>query len=436
MMSESGVIRPWVAAIEGFYGPPLDHDARMDLLRWLPSAGFTAYSYGPKDDPFHRDQWRVPYPASHMAQFEEMLAVARGADIDLAMTLSPGLDWRQGEDEAALVAKLRQLYDLGLRDLGVQWDDIPPGGEDLGRTHGRAVAAAVAGLPDDVRWMTVGVDYATAHATAYLKGLAAELPAEVSVAWTGPTITSPDVPAVDAQRLAEELGRPIYLGDNFPVNDLGMASILHLGPAPHRDPATRDVVAGVGFNFMSRPLASRIGLAVSARHWLDPSEDREAAWREVVGSVAGLEPLARSCRSWLTDPGPDPELLSWVDPALAGDGRLAGFLEAGCRDGLATDWEAELEPWLQAWEAEATVMGAAIALLRGVMPGPELDLSVAWPRLHRRDQQVFGIRFALYGVTWRAGDVQLPHPDSVVRGDNLTDILLTRALALLGPPTG
>ncbi|HEX9890379.1 MAG TPA: beta-N-acetylglucosaminidase domain-containing protein, partial [Nitriliruptorales bacterium] len=380
-------------------------------------------------------RWREPYPDEHLDRFEEMLDVATASGIDLAMTLSPGLDWRAGEDEAALVAKLRQLHDVGIRNLGVQWDDIAPGGADLGATHGRAVAAAVRGLPDDVRWMTVGVDYATAHATSYLRGFAAELPAEVSVAWTGPSITSPDVPAADAQRLADELDRPIFLGDNFPVNDLGMAPVLHLGPAPSRDPATRAVCAGVGFNFMSLPLASRIGLEVSARHWRDPGEDREAAWREVVGKVPGLTPLARACRSWLTDPGPDRELLSWVDAAFDGDDRLPDFLAAGCRDGLEPDWEQELEPWLTAWQWEALVMNFAVYLVRGEGRGAAMGLGDVWPRLHRLDQQVFGIRFAVYGVTWRDGDVQYPHPDTVVRGDNLTDVVLTRALERFGPPS-
>lgn len=425
--------RPWVAAIEGFYGPPLDHETRLDLIRWLPSAGLTAYAYGPKDDPYHRARWRDPYPQGHLEAFAETLDIATTAGIDLALTLSPGLDWRDGDDEAALVAKLRQLYDVGVRHLGIQWDDLPPGGRELGTTHGRAVAAAVRGLPDDVRWTAVGVDYATAHATSYLQGLAAELPDEVIVAWTGPSVTSPDVPAADAQRLADELGRPILLWDNFPVNDLGMAPVLHLGPAPHRDPAVREVCAGVGFNFMSLPLASRVGLEVSARHWHHPGEDREAAWRAVVDGVPGLAPLARSCRSWLTDPGPDQELASWVDPALAGDDRLDDFLAAGCRDGLEPAWEQELEPWLSAWDQEANVMRSAIRLARGERSSA-LELGQAWQRLHRLDRQVFGIRFAVYGVTWRDGDVLHPHPDALARGDNLTDVIVERTFRGFTPP--
>jgi hyaluronoglucosaminidase len=422
----------WLAAIEGFYGPPYAHQERLDLLRWLPSAGFTDYAYGPKDDPFHRDRWREQYPPEQCALLAQTLAVAQEAGLTLTLAVSPGLDWRGADDHPALVAKLRQLYDLGVRSLGVYWDDVAPGGEEHGRSHGQGVAAAVAGLPSDVRWLTVGTDYAMDAGTPYLRGFAAALPPTVAIAWTGPSVTSPTVPAEVAARLVAELGHPLLLCDNWPVNDLGMSAVLHLGPMPARDPGLREVVAGAGFNMMSLPLATRVGLAVAARHWRDPHEDREAAWLSVLEGFPGLLPLARSCRSWLTDPGPDPELASWVDPGLRGDPRLLAYLDAGCRAGLPAAWERELAPWLAAWEAEAQVAAGVLrtvaALATGAEAGAEPDVSTAWLALHRRAEQVFGIRLAMYGVTYRLGDRQLPHPASVVRGENLTDLVVRRAL--------
>ena len=427
--AEPGHPAPWLAAIEGFYGPPLRHEARLDLLRWLPSAGFTDFAYGPKDDPFHRARWRDPYPAEHLDRFGETLAVARAAGIELTLSISPGLDWQGESDHAPLVAKLRQLYDVGVRSLGVYWDDVAPGGNELGRSHALGVAAAMRGLADDVRWLTVGTDYATSHVTDYLHGFAGALPAEVAIAWTGPAVTSPTVPADVAARLAEELAHPLLFCDNWPVNDLGMSAVLHLGPAPARDPGLRDAVAGAGFNMMSLPLASRPGLEVAARHWRSPAEDREAAWRDVIDGYPGLAPLARGCRSWLTDPGPDPELVSWVAPAFAGDTRLLEFLDAGCRAQLPPEWTAELEPWLAAWEAEARVISGTIRVMQGASPLTDApDLGVEWPALHRLPQQLFGIRLAVYGLSYRAGDRQLPHPQTVVRGENLTDLVVRAAL--------
>jgi len=183
---------------------------------------------------------------------------------------------------------------------------------------------------------------------------------------------------------------------------------------------------------MSLPLATRVGLAVAARHWLDPHEDREQAWLSVLEDFPGLLPLARSCRSWLTSPGPDPELASWVDPGLLGDPRLLAYLDAGCRAGLDPAWERELAPWLDAWEAEARVAGGVLrtvqALATGADAGDAPDLGTEWLALHRRAEQVFGIRLAMYGVTYRLGDRQMPHPASVVRGENLTDLVVRRAL--------
>ena len=415
----------WAAVIEGFYGPAYTHAQRLELLRWLPTVGFTDYAYGPKDDAFHRESWREPYPADNLAQLAETARVAREGGITLTLSVSPGLDWRGADDHAALVAKLWQLYDLGVRSLGVYWDDVPPGGAELGRSHGEGVAAAAAGLPEDVRWMTCGTDYATSAVTPYLAAFAAHLPAGVPIAWTGPDITSPVVPAQLARELSEALGHPLLLCDNWPVNDLGCASQLHLGPAPAREPALRDAVAGIGFNAMGLPLASRTALELGLRHWNDPGEDREAAWAEVVGSVPGLGPIARACRSWVDEPGPDPELVGWL--ADGGD-RLLEHLDAGCRTGLSPDLAAELEPWLASWEAEARVMTWVLRTLRGEAPEGELNLGVDWLALHRREAQVFGTRLALYGLSFRLQDRLLPHPAGVVRGENLTDLLIRTSL--------
>ena len=418
----------WAAVIEGFYGPAYTHRQRLALLRWLPTVGFTDYAYGPKDDAFHRESWRDPYPAANLAELAETAQVAREAGVELTLSVSPGLDWQGEADHPALVAKLWQLYDLGVRSLGVYWDDVPPGGAELGRSHGLGVAAATAGLPDDVRWMTCGTDYATAYATPYLLAFAEQLPAGVPIAWTGPDITSPVVPAQVAADLAAALGHPLLLCDNWPVNDLGCAALLHLGPAPLREPALRDAVAGIGFNAMGLPLASRTALELGLRHWQHPEQDRELAWREVVGRTPGLGPIARACRSWIDHPGPDPELLSWLAPALEGDDRLLDHLDAGCRRGLAEDLAAELEPWLATWEAEARVMSWILRTLRGQAPEGELNLGVDWLALQRREAQVFGTRLAVYGLSFRLEDRLLPHPASLHRGENLTDLLIRTAL--------
>ena len=167
--------RRWLGAVEGYYGPPLPHQARLDLIAWLGAQGYDCYGYAPKDDPFHRSRWREPYPPDRMAEFAELLAAGQAVGVDVALVVSPGLDWREG-DEDALAAQLVSFRDLGGRVLGVAWDDVPPGGSSLGASHARAVARAEEVVGDDVAWITCPTDYSGMDVTPYLRAYVDALP--------------------------------------------------------------------------------------------------------------------------------------------------------------------------------------------------------------------------------------------------------------------
>lgn len=420
---------PWLGAIEGYYGRPRRHAERLALVRWLGAHGYRRFVHAPKDDPYHRERWREPYPADEEARWRGLAAAGAGSGVEVWAAVSPGLDWSPG-DEPALAAKVRRFVELGAAGVLVAWDDVPGGGAELGRVHGAAVASAMGAVDGDVGWMVCPTDYALEAPTPYLEALASEVPAAVPLVWTGPRIVSPWIDAGSARRLVGELGHPLVLWENFPVSDNGMRGVLHLGPAPRRDPSLPAVVDGVVANLMEHPLASRVGLEVLGRWWADPGTDRDAAWLEVVRAVPGLEPLARACRSWVDDPGPDPELLTWAD-AAPHDHRLRRFLAAGCRDGLDRTWAAELEPWLGRWEAEAAAMLAALDVLEH--PAPTLHelgaMATAWNAARRTGRQLFGIRHAFYPVAPMWGpDARPADAAAVVHGENLTDRLCRRAL--------
>ena len=419
----------WLGVLEGFYGTPYDDAARLDLVRWVGSVGARDYVYAPKDDPFHRAQWREPYPPDRLAHFAHLLAAGASAGVRIGFVMAPGLDWGKSGDEEALVAKLRAFYDLGARHLGVAFDDVPPGGAELGAVHGRAVAAAVAGLPDDVVWATCPVDYATGHVTAYLRAFADALPDAVEVFWTGSSIVSPAVPAALATQLSSELGRTVVFADNFPVSDGPMAGVLHLGPYPARDRELPDAVGGLLLNLGPLPVASRLPAAAALRWWTDPSQDRVEVWEQELARVSGLEPIARACRSWLTDPAPDAELQEWARLALDGDGALEAYFAAGCREGLPAEWLRDLEPWLEAWEWHALAVPVALAALRDPAgPGGAFTLAEVWRRGLAMERQLFGIRYAFYPVTSRVGDAERADAAGLVRGETMLDFLCREAL--------
>jgi hypothetical protein len=421
----------WHGVLEGFYGEPYADDARLDLVRWVGAVGGRDYVYAPKDDPYQRAEWRTPYPPDRMQHFRELVAAGIAAGVRVGFVVSPGLDWTAG-DEVPLVAKLRAFYELGVRSLGIAFDDVPPGGAELGAAHGGGVAAAVAALPDDVAWAACPVDYGTDHVTAYLGAFAAALPSGVDVFWTGPSVLSPDVPVEVTTELSRQLGRRLVFADNFPVSDGPMAGVLHLGPYPHRDPALPAALGGLLLNLGPLPVASRLPAAAGLRWWSEPQRDRTAVWQAELEGIPGLVPLARSCRSWLTEPGPDPELLDWTRAALDGDPRLEVYLAAGCRTGLPPEWAADLEPWLQAWEWHAMAVPIVLAAARtGDGPGGAFTVAEVWRRGLAMERQLFGIRWAFYPVTSRTGDVERADPAGLVRGDTLLDTLCREALGRL-----
>jgi hyaluronoglucosaminidase len=311
----------WIGAVEGYYGPPLSREARIELVRWMGSHGFNSYCYAPKDDPFHRQRWREPYPPAEREALAELVEEGRRAGVEVALAISPGLDYR-AEDAGTLVTKLQSFRDLGARILAVAWDDVNPGGAELGELHGGAIAAAVDALDDgELRWVSCPTDYAASSATPYLRAFADALPDKVDILWTGPSIVTPDLSADMVRAFATELGRPPLFGENFPVNDGTMINVLHLGPYPPRDPEVVAATTGVWCNLMPRALASRPGLALATRFWNDPRGEREQAWAETIAEFPGLGPLARASRNWANDGEPDAELLRWAEAALDGDQR-------------------------------------------------------------------------------------------------------------------
>ena len=78
--------------VEGFYGTPWSHAARIDAISFLAPRGLNAYVYAPKDDVKHRADWRVPYDADERARFRELAAHAGAHDARFGFAISPGLD--------------------------------------------------------------------------------------------------------------------------------------------------------------------------------------------------------------------------------------------------------------------------------------------------------------------------------------------------------
>jgi len=401
--------------VEGFYGQPWAHVDRLWWIERLAELDMNTFVVAPKDDPLQRERWREPYPEPELAHFRELIALGHARGVTVGFALSPGLSICYGDasERAALLEKLQAVTRLGSSFVALCLDDVPT---ELAHAEDRAaftsLAAAHASLARAVResvgsevtlWL-VPTDYAGNEASPYGREVAALLPAEIEVAWTGRTIVPPTVAAEEARARAGLMRRKLLLWDNVPVNDGPMRTLLHLGPYVGREAGLADSLSGVLLNPMPHARASYVTVACAAAWLRDPRRyDPEAAWRLALralgaGAEDAFETFALAHRFSALTPGDrDPALESAWHASRRGRSvcatdELLALLEAriAAGDALRAGLDdrrllAELEPWLAGHERESRRMRAALELLATLAgPASSLEKCLAWVRFEGR----------------------------------------------------
>jgi len=268
--------------IEGFYGPPWSYQDRLDMLRFMGRVGLNTYFYAPKDDPYHRERWREPYPPEQIAQLAEIVRVGREAGVNVWFAISPGLSmtYSSDADYAALLAKLDAVRAIGIRDVGLFLDDVPETlthPEDRARFPDLAAAHAflIRRLKADLDARGMGLVVAQTTYTNvfgskdYARELGAALPPAIPLIWTGIDVRSFDMTAAQAQAWSALIHRKPLVWDNYPVNDFARWR-LFLGPLRGRGADLESAVDGYVANPMNEAHASMLPLWTIADYLRDP----------------------------------------------------------------------------------------------------------------------------------------------------------------------
>ncbi|NLH88206.1 MAG: hyaluronidase, partial [Firmicutes bacterium] len=105
----------WKGIVEGFYGRPWTHQERLDMMAFMSEVGMNAYMYAPKDDPYHREDWRSPYPSKKLESLRELASHAKSHGVSFVFAVSPGMSVRYSDkrDVDAFMQKLKALYGAG-----------------------------------------------------------------------------------------------------------------------------------------------------------------------------------------------------------------------------------------------------------------------------------------------------------------------------------
>ncbi|GLY02970.1 beta-N-acetylglucosaminidase domain-containing protein [Actinoplanes sp. NBRC 101535] len=297
-------------AIEGFYGSPWTHAERLDQLAFYGTIKTNSYVYAPKDDPYHRDRWREPYPAGKLAELRELVDAATSHHVRFTFAVSPGttICYSSTADRAALTGKLQAMYDIGVRDFSIPLDDISytrwnctADQDTYGAPGAGAAARAQVDLLNDVQQnfvashpgvrplQMVPTEYGDLTDTAYKQEIRSTLDPKVLVMWTGTDVVPPSITVDQASRASALFGRDVFVWDNYPVNDYAQsAGRLLLAPYDKREPGLAGHVAGIVANPMNQAAASKVVLFTMADFsWNDRAYDRDISWRQVATVLAG-----------------------------------------------------------------------------------------------------------------------------------------------------
>ncbi|MCB0907986.1 MAG: beta-N-acetylglucosaminidase domain-containing protein [Nocardioidaceae bacterium] len=288
--------------IEGFYGRPWSPSQRLEMVEFIAARGMTTFVYGPKDDPALRRDWRVPFNDIERARLVELRRHCEAAGVELLVCVSPGLTIRysDADDVAALADKLASTLDIGAAGVGLLLDDIPdrlqhPADRAAFGSLAEAHALLTLAVADRVRARHAGASmfvcptiYWGYGDEPYLVDLAARLPADIDLCWTGRAICSATLDLHDAEVFTAATGRPPLYWDNYPVNDVAMTYEAHLGPYQGRDPRLATASRGIVANPMEHFESSKIPLATVADFLADPDGyDPEESWHRAIADVVG-----------------------------------------------------------------------------------------------------------------------------------------------------
>ncbi len=293
VMYEDYADAKWRGFIEGFYGFPWSHEARMSLMHFGGKFKMNSYIFGPKDDQYHNSAWRTPYPDEELAEIKELVDAGIESKTHFIWAIHPGMDmikWDDYETELGkLLTKFEQMYGVGVRQFGLFMDDINRD-QALADTdrHVRLITdiANWVNEKENVKPLIYTPPFYNenwAKPNNYLERLK-EVPENVEIMYTGKCVVC-SVNEKDMQFPKDRHGRDPYVWLNWPVNDYSEGRLM-LGKGEMLQQGTHNI-SGIVTNPMGKAELSKISLfAIADFAWNVDAFDDEQSWLDSFKYIA------------------------------------------------------------------------------------------------------------------------------------------------------
>ena len=273
--------------VEGFYGNPWSHKDRLRQFDFYGKNKLNVYIYGPKDDPYHRNQWREPYPVDEAQRISELAKAAAQNKVDFVWAMHPGGDiqWNDA-DRASSIQKLEWMYGLGVRAFAIFFDDIFGAEQSKGEKQAEYMnylnREFVQKHPDVAPLILCPTEYNKSWAgKEYLPALGRTMDKDIRIMWTGATVVDM-INKSDMDWINGQIQRNAYIWLNYPVNDFCIDHML-MGPTYGNDLNIAQQLSGFVSNPMEYAEASKVSLySIADYTWNMDTYASQTSWERAL----------------------------------------------------------------------------------------------------------------------------------------------------------
>ena len=323
--------------IEGFYGTPWSHEQRLRGLAHFSDFGFNRYLLAPKDDPWHRYDWRSALSEDFLNRVSDLIAQGRKNAVTVAVAISPGLtvEYSNANDVKAIMVRFKQLHGIGVREFGLFLDDIPARLQSekdsakfnsIMQAHSfycNAVWAELKKLDSDNTLAICPLQYHGKATEEYITEFGNALDPDLALIWTGREICSEYLDVADAKVFQANTNHTPLYWDNYPVNDVAMLDELHVGPIEGREKGLENYSLGYFANPMDRFELSLISLNTIGDYlWDTQGYDPQDSWEYSLTVLAdnpsdraAIRNLLRACFESCLRVNPAPDFSAMLEAA-------------------------------------------------------------------------------------------------------------------------
>lgn len=294
------VIRDWPdlkyrGVVEGFYGEPWSHEARLSLIDFYGRFKMNYYVYGPKDDPYHSSPyWREAYPEEEAREIKELVEACKRNRVHFVWAVHPGKDIKWEESDIQnLIRKFDAMYELGVRAFAVHFDDIEGAG-----TNPYYQTELMNILTDDFVKVKGDVEPLIVCPTEYTRLWANptergsliiygnELNPECDVFWTGDAVCS-DMTERTMEWISSRIQRPALFWWNFPVTDYARHIVMQGPVYGLANTMDQTKTRGILSNPMEHAEASKLALySVGDYAWNVEAYNAIDSWERAIEFIA------------------------------------------------------------------------------------------------------------------------------------------------------